>query len=106
MKKFGWVLLTLALEAIVLWVVSVVLTWNFMDILFLGSLGIFAIVWLLLMWTNQSNNSFNVSEKAWTGQDAGGVKQFHVHFSPVMIGMVLFVVGSFVMTIIYYAEYL
>lgn len=106
MKKFGWVLLTLALEATVLWIVSIVFAWNLMDILFLGSLGIFAIVWLCLMWTNYSNNTLNGSEKGWTGQDAGSVKQFHVHFSPVMIGMVLFILGSLGMTIIYYAEYL
>ncbi|MFZ3579884.1 hypothetical protein [Virgibacillus sp. DJP39] len=60
----------------------------------------------LLLSVNQSNNSFNGYEKGWTGQDAGGVKQFHVNFSPVMIGMVVFVIISLVVTVIYYAEYL
>lgn len=95
----------MVLETIALWTVSLVFDWNLMDVLFLGSIGIFGVVWLVLLMINQSNNAYNGAEKGWTGQNAGEVKQFHVHFSPVMIGMVVFIIISLIATVIYYAEY-
>ncbi|ASN06774.1 hypothetical protein [Virgibacillus necropolis] len=59
MKKFGLIVLVMVIEAVALWVVSLVFTWNVMDVLFLGSLGIFGMVWLVLLALNQSNNAFN-----------------------------------------------
>lgn len=105
MKKSAWVALVIVMEAVALWIVSLVFTWNVMDVLFLGSLAIFAIVWLTSLWTNQANNAYNGEVKGWTGQNAGGVKQFHVRFSPIMIGMVMSVIISLIATVVYYAEY-
>lgn len=105
LKKFWLILMVVVLETVALWVISSMLKWSLMDVLFLGSVGIFAVVWLVLLAMNQSNNAYNGAEKGWTGQNAGEVKQFHVHFSPVMIGMVVFIIISLVVTVIYYAEY-
>lgn len=105
MKKLWLVILVMIVETVALWIVSVLLNWNLMDVLFLGGLALFAVVWLVLLAINQSNNVYNSNEKGWTGQNIGGVKQFHVNFSPVMVGMVGFILISLIVTLIYYAEY-
>ncbi|MBO9128095.1 hypothetical protein [Bacillus sp. 165] len=105
MKKMGMVLLTIAMEAVLLWVVSMVFGWKFMDTVFLGGLVIFGVIWLFNLAVNQSNNVNNAVVKGWTGQDAGEIKKFELKMSPFILGLVLFIVISFAATIIHYSSY-
>ncbi|WP_421385213.1 hypothetical protein ACOJQI_10760 [Bacillus salacetis] len=105
MKKALIVILTILIEAGLLWLVSIFFGWNFMDVIFIGGLLIFGGIWLYLLFTNQNNNGFNASVKGWTGQDAGEVKIFRFKVSPVILGIILFMGISFGMTIFYYSAY-
>jgi hypothetical protein len=105
MKKGTIVLLTMFVEAGLLWVVSSLFGWDLMEILFLGGLLIFGLIWLYLLFSNQSNNGFNAGVRGWTGQDAGEIKLFKFQVSPVMLGIVLFMLLSFALTLFYYSSY-
>ena len=93
------------IELGLLWAISILINWNLMEFLFLGSLLLFAIPWLFLYFNNQNQNVYNASVKGMTGQDAGGVKLFRFRFSPIILGLVLFMVLSFCLTVFYYYEY-
>lgn len=105
MKKGSVVLTTIAIEAIVLWLVSIFFEWVFIDTIFLGGIAIFGCVWLSQLYFNQTNNQFNGSMKGWTGQDSSGVKQFQFKMSPITLGIMLFAGISFFITIITYYPY-
>ncbi|WP_456270969.1 hypothetical protein [Bacillus sp. AK031] len=105
MKKASIVLLTMLIETGGLWIVSLVFGWNLMDVLFLGGLLIFGVIWLYLLFSNQTNNGFNAGVRGWTGQDAGEIKLFRFQISPVTLGIVLFMLLSFGLTIFYYSSY-
>ncbi|MFD1205707.1 hypothetical protein ACFQ38_11410 [Sporosarcina contaminans] len=105
MKKIVIVILTMLIETGLLWAISILINWELMEFLFLGSILLFAIPWLFLYFNTQNQNAYNVSAKGITGQDAGGVKLFRFRFSPIMTGLVLYMVLSLCLTIFYYYEY-
>lgn len=105
MKKAVIVILTMAIELGLVWALSILINWNLMEFLFLGSLLLIAVPWLFLYFNTQNQNMFNASVKGITGQEAGGVKLFHFRFSPIILGMVLFMFLSLCLTVIYYFEY-
>jgi hypothetical protein len=105
MKKISIVLLTMLVEGGLIWGISKFFGLDFMEILFLGGLIIFGGIWLFLFYTNQIHNEMNVSTKGFTGQDVGGIKLFKFRLSPVSLGIVLFMLLSFCLTVFYYSEY-
>ncbi|MEQ2528431.1 hypothetical protein WMO40_17230, partial [Bacillaceae bacterium CLA-AA-H227] len=70
-----------------------------------GGVIIFGLLWLFLFSSNQSQNQYNARVKGTTGQEAGGVKLFRFRFSPISLGLVLFMVLSLCLTIVYYKDY-
>ncbi|MFC5603175.1 hypothetical protein [Sporosarcina koreensis] len=105
MKKVSVVILTMMIEAGLLWSVSKFIGWDFMEIIFLGGLVIFAIPWLFIYFSTHNQNQFNASVRGMTGQDTGRVKLFEFRFSPIILGLVLFMVLSLCLTVVYYYEY-
>ncbi|WP_144510546.1 hypothetical protein [Bacillus sp. FJAT-22090] len=105
MKKSYIVLTTIAIETVVLWGVSLFFEWGFIDTIFLGGIAIFGCVWLSQLYFNQNNNQFNGYTKGWTGQNSGGIKQFHFKMSPITLGLLIFAGISFFITIIMYYPY-
>ncbi|RTR36228.1 hypothetical protein EKG37_01335 [Robertmurraya yapensis] len=105
MKKFLAVILTILIETGLLWVISIIFKWNLMEILFLGGVIIFGLLWLFLFSSNQSQNQYNAGVKGMTGQEVGGVKLFRFRLSPITLGLVLFMVLSLCLTIVYYKDY-
>lgn len=105
MKSFLAVILTILIETGLLWGISIIFKWNLMEILFLGGVIIFGVLWLFLFSSNQSQNQYNARVKGTTGQEAGGVKLFRFRFSPITLGLVLFMVLSLFLTIVYYKDY-
>ncbi|WP_336824904.1 hypothetical protein [Sporosarcina sp. USHLN248] len=105
MKKIVIVILTMLIETGLLWAISILINWELMEFLFLGSILLFAIPWLFLYFNTQNQNAYNVSAKRMTGQDTGGVKLFRFRFSPIMTGIVLYMVLSLCLTIFHYYEY-
>lgn len=105
MKKVLIVFLTILIETGLLWAISVLIRWDLMEFLFLGGVVLFAIPWLFLYSSTHNQNVHNASIRGITGQDTGGVKQFQFRFSPIMVGLVLFMVLSLCLTVYYYYDY-
>ncbi|MGN7941679.1 hypothetical protein [Virgibacillus sp. 6R] len=105
MKKTLIVVLTMLIETGLLWILSIIFKWNLMEILFLGGVVIFAILWLFLYSSTQSNNQYNAGVKGETGQDSERIKLFQFRLSPITLGLILFIVMSLCLTIFYYYDY-
>jgi hypothetical protein len=105
MKKWSITLMTAVLETIVLWLVSYIFDWNFLDIILLGGLAIFGGVWLFRLNSNQISNGYNAVAKGWTGQNTGGISPFQFNMSPVTSGLLLFIFISLVITVFVYYPY-
>ncbi|VDG96817.1 Uncharacterised protein [Lysinibacillus sphaericus] len=104
MKNILIVILTMLIETGVLWAISIFIHWDLMELLFIGGLVILAIPWLFLYFTNHKQNVYYANLKGMTGQDAGRIKLFRFHFSPIIIGLVLFIVLSLCLTIYHYYD--
>lgn len=102
MKKGFIVLLTMLIETVLVWGLSIFIGWGFVETIFLGGLLIFAILWLFLYFTNHNQNIYYSSVKGITGMNAGAVKVFSFSFSPIIFGLILFMILSLVFTFIYY----
>ena len=105
MRKGYIVLLTIATELIALFIISKLITLNFIDTLFLGGIGLFGVVWLFSFSMTQQNNVFNASMKGITGQKTGGIKVFRFNINPITLGLLIFCISSFIITMIYYSSY-
>lgn len=105
MKKSSIVLITVAIETMVLWFVSHFLGWVFIDTIFLGGLAIFGSVWLFQLYSNKTTNEFNATTRGWTRQDSGGIKPFQFNMSPITLGFFIFLMGSFFIMILTYYPY-
>lgn len=105
LKKTLIVVLTMLIETGLLWILSIIFKWNLMEILFLGGVVIFAILWLFLYSSTQSNNQFNARVTGETGQDSERIKLFQFRLSPITLGLILFIVVSLCLTIFYYYDY-
>ncbi|WP_077622843.1 hypothetical protein [Sediminibacillus massiliensis] len=98
--------MTIILETIILWAVSTLLSWRLIDVLFLGGIAIFGVAWLLFLSANQNRNMLNASSHNNTEhREEERIKPFVFHLSPVTLGMLLFMAGSFVITMVYYSSY-
>lgn len=105
MKRTKIIIATIAAETILLYLISLIFGWSFLEIIFLGGLAMFGFIWLYELNINQSNNQYNAHIKGWTGQNSGVIKPFHYKISPVSLGLIIFLVGSFLITLIKYYPY-
>ena len=105
MKRTKIIFATIAGETILLYLISLLFGWSFLEIIFLGGLAIFGCIWLFKLNINQSNNQYNAHIKGWTGQNSGVIKPFQYKISPVSQGLLIFLVGSFLITLIKYYPY-
>lgn len=105
MKKATLVLITIIIEAVFLWFISYIVSWDFIDITFIGGVIIFGIAWLFQFDRNQSRNEFNANRKGWAGQGSGEVKPFEFQMSSISLGLLFYIVISFIVTGIVYLPY-
>jgi len=99
------VLITILLETLFLWVVSILINWKFIDVMFIGGLVIFGVIWLFQFNSTQTQNILNASEKGWKGQKTGEIRPFEFKFTPVKLGLLIFAVISFFITMTTYSSY-
>ncbi|WJY28070.1 hypothetical protein [Sporosarcina trichiuri] len=104
MKRIVIILLTMSVEAVILLGLARYLGWTFMETIFLGSLLIFAVPWLFSFVMNHNRNVYYSNVRGMTGGEAGAVRVFRLRISPVMMGLLLSVVVSFVLTLVFYYE--
>lgn len=106
-KNLYIILATVLVETAILWGVSILLDWKFVDVIFLGSLAVFGLIWFLQLNSNRNSNEENAHLKGWNGQDGGGVTPFQFKFrgSPIVLGLLLFIVVSFCITAFTYYPY-
>ncbi|QHE53403.1 hypothetical protein [Pontibacillus sp. HMF3514] len=105
MKSFLIVLGTVLFEFLLILVVAKLFGVQVMEVLFLGGAFIFGVIWLSGYEMNRVNNIVKAGTKGWTGLDAGQVKLFRFEITPLMLGLILFMIISLVITFIYYAPY-
>ncbi|MFD3447778.1 hypothetical protein ACFDTO_24620 [Microbacteriaceae bacterium 4G12] len=96
---------TLLIELVVIWLFSKLVGWSFIESFLLGSLGIFGIIWLLLMSMNQSSNSMNATSKGWYGLSTGEIRVFRFRLNAYITGSLILVIISLITTAIYYLPY-
>ncbi|HDR7661024.1 hypothetical protein [Bacillus wiedmannii] len=97
--------LTIVIELALIYLFSKLVGWSFMETFFLGSLAIFAIMWLIIMNTHRNNITDHAISKTLTGVETGEIKPFQIVFTPYMAGTLSLVLISFVITAIYYLPY-
>jgi len=95
----------MVIEAIVLYLVSSLIGWNYVDTIFIGSILFFGISWLFSLYSHQINNEFNAYEKAWTGKEAGTILPFIFKMNSIIVGQILFIILALLITVIYYLPY-
>jgi len=106
MDKVYIIAVTVVIETILIWLVSLFFGWSFIDTIFLGGLAIFGCVWLFLLNNNQINNEYNAVTKGQNGQVTGVIKPFQFKMTPITLGLLLFLVVSFLVTVVKYYPYL
>ncbi|EMY5503836.1 hypothetical protein MHB59_21960 [Bacillus sp. FSL L8-0642] len=97
--------LTVVVELALIYLFSKLVGWSFMETFFLGSLAIFAIMWLIIMNTHRNNITDHAISKTLTGVETGEIKPFQIVFTPYMAGTLSLVLVSFIITTISYLPY-
>ncbi len=105
MKKLIIVLITMLVEVALIGGVSYLFNWVFIDILFLGALAIFGIIWLYNWNSNQLRNEMHATDKGINGVHTGAIQVFEFKMGPVRLGMLLFLIISFGISIYKYYPY-
>ena len=105
MKKLIIVLVTMLVEVALIGGVSYLFDWAFIDILFLGALAIFGAVWLYSWNTTQLRNELHATDKGYTGVSCGEIRLFEFKICPVRLGMLLFLIITFAISVYEYYPY-
>lgn len=105
MKNIVVVIGTILVKGILLWGISYLLGWKYIDFAFLGGVALFGIVWFFQMNFVQSNNQENAFLRGMYGNDVPKVNVFRFQIDPISIGMILYIILSGVSTFVYYIEY-
>ncbi|MDR5049941.1 hypothetical protein FNE59_31565 [Bacillus thuringiensis] len=93
--------LTVVVELALIYLFSLLVGWSFIETFFLGSLAIFAIMWLIIM----SNHRNNITDHAISKTLTGEIKPFQIVLTPSIMGTLSLVLVSFIITAIYYLPY-
>ena len=105
MKKILAVCFTMVVEFLLIWLIAIIFSINLMEILFLASILVFAVIWLLSLAFRNSNNQSHAHNKGILGYKTGDIQLFRFQVSPIIMGVLLFVLISIILTGIYYASY-
>jgi len=105
MKKLIIVLVTMLVELVLIASVSYLFDWVFIDILFLGALAIFGAVWLYNWNNHQLRNEMHATDKGVHGVSTGVIQLFEFKIGPVRLGMLLFLIISFGISVYKYYPY-
>ncbi|HDX9580198.1 TPA: hypothetical protein ROX88_003823 [Bacillus pseudomycoides] len=98
--------LTLFVEVAIIFLFAKLVNWTFMESLFLGSLAIFGLTWLFLLNMNRNANMDRAITKSMTGVNTGEeITPFQIRMNPYMIGTLLLLTISFIVTVIHYLPY-
>jgi len=102
MKKIYLILLTLSIETIFLWGVSILLGWSFINTIFLGGITFLGIAWFYTFFITPRTMNYDTSKKDWIKQDTDIMKSFQFLVSPITLGLLLFGIVSFLINIFVY----
>ncbi|KLV26835.1 hypothetical protein CHH55_13175 [Niallia circulans] len=105
MKKLIVIIITILIEATLIYVVSKLIGWRFSDLVLVGSVLIFGVYWLFGLNINQTNNLLNAGNKGWTGMETGSVKIFTLKVNSVILGQIIFIILSLILTVAIYFPY-
>lgn len=105
MKNIFIIIATAAVETAVLWSISLFFDWNFIDIMLLGGLLIFGAIWLLQLYSNQTTNQYNAFSRIDNRQETPQAIPFYFKISPLVYGLLLFNLMSFVITVVKFYPY-
>lgn len=103
--RYLFILITIAFNVAVSWLFSKLVGWSFMESMFLSGLLMFGIVWFVLLGLNRSTNMMDATIKGTTGISTGEMKTFKIQFNPFIIGSIVYLFTSAVITFIYYLPY-
>ncbi|MDM5156396.1 hypothetical protein QUF88_22050 [Bacillus sp. DX1.1] len=98
-------LITIAGEIVGIYLFSKMVSWSFMETFFLGSLAIFAVIWLIIMNISRNTNMDHAINKGLTGVKTGEIQPFQVTLNPYITGALSLVIISLITTVIYYLPY-
>ncbi|WP_408009928.1 hypothetical protein ACJROX_06425 [Pseudalkalibacillus sp. A8] len=76
-----------------------------MESIFLCGLLLFIIIWMGMLNGKISNNTVNAGLKGTTGVSTGEIKPFTLAFNPFIIGTIIYVITSGIVTVVYYLPY-
>lgn len=96
---------SIVLHLVAIFLFSLATGWSFMESFFLGSLGIFTLVWLVRLKKNMKSNERSIAPHTWGGIETSEVKPFRIQFDSYLIGSLLLLTVSLIVTIIYYLPY-
>lgn len=105
MKKLLTICLTLILEFVLIWLITIIFKMELMEILLLASIVIFAVIWLLSLFTRNASNQSHAHNKGYLGYKTGEIRLFTFRVSPIILGVISFALVSLIATVIYYASY-
>ncbi|CEG23419.1 hypothetical protein BN1080_02395 [Planococcus massiliensis] len=105
MKILVIIITTAAVETAVLWAISLFFDWHFIDIMLLGGLLIFGAIWLLQLYSNQTNNHYHAFSRIDNRQETPQAVPFYFKISPLIYGLLLFNLMSFVITVVKFYPY-
>lgn len=98
------VLLTIAIEALLMWGVSYWMDWSYIDVSSLGGLLIFMVAWLIKFNSYHVTNAANAYARVWAITEDEKLP-FSFKMSPLRIGMLVYAVASFGIAFIVYLPY-
>ncbi|MDM5189918.1 hypothetical protein QUF99_22100 [Bacillus sp. DX4.1] len=97
--------ITIGLELTGIYFFSKIVGWSFMETFFLGSLAIFAVIWLTKLNINRNANMDHALNKGLTGVNTGEIRAFQVTLNPYISGTIILLLISLITSIIYYLPY-
>lgn len=104
MKNIVFFFFTILTEILILAGLARFFNWKFIDIMLLGGVLIFGLVWLLKLYSNQSRNQYNAFSSIDYKENLK-VTPFYLKVSPFILGLIVFNLVSLVITIAVYAPY-
>ena len=99
MNKGFMVLITLVLEAVLLWLFSIIFEWTFIDTIFLGGLFILGVAWFIYFIPTPRHYEYDRSVE---NKKTETIISFLFVTSPITWGISLFAVGSSLITFFTY----
>lgn len=98
------ILLTIAVEALLILGVSIYMDWSYIDVSSLGGIVIFGLNYLIKFNSYQVINTDNPSERVWASTENEHLP-FSYQMDPVRTGMLIYAIVSFGIAMAFYYPY-